>query len=79
MPSTLALTAGSSTPLAACTRTRQGHRERCLPNGQVAAWEVDKPGGAAHVRCGREERSVLVLTAAGAVQWWDTALLKVGL
>lgn len=45
---------------------------------QVAAWEVDKPGAAAHVRfCGADGRSVIALTSSGSVQWWDTALLKV--
>jgi hypothetical protein len=45
---------------------------------QAAAWEVDKPGAAAHVRCGEGARSVMALTGSGMLQWWDTAMLKVG-
>ncbi|KAK9906425.1 hypothetical protein WJX75_001628 [Coccomyxa subellipsoidea] len=43
---------------------------------EVAAWAVGDVGAPACARFGGSETSVIVLTASGQIQWWDTAMLK---
>lgn len=50
--------------------------DRCA-SCQVAAWAVGDVGAPACARFGGSETSVIVLTASGQIQWWDTAMLKV--
>lgn len=44
---------------------------------QVASWAVGGPGEAAWLRCGAAPHTAVTLSAAGRLQWWDLAMLRV--
>jgi len=46
---------------------------------QVQSWEIGKAGEAVRISVGRDDSSLVTLTSAGTLQWWDTAMLKVPL
>ena len=44
---------------------------------QVQSWEVGRAGEAVCISQGKGDRSIVTLTSAGTLQWWDSAQTKV--
>lgn len=54
-----------------------GHEPCALAMWQVQSWKVGGAGEAVCISQGVDDRSLVTLTTAGMLQWWDSAALKV--